>query len=170
MKRNKTKKYVEKSIKHTAKVAMNSILIGIVVGGFAWEYYHQASQPIIFQKAEAHEEAPEPREVRIKIDYSGWSEKRIQQEILEHLPAVFLEIARCESGTRQYYAGTDDYVRGMVDEDDTGLFQVNKRYHLKTAERLGIDFTDTMGNILFTKYLYERDGLSPWSASKPCWG
>ena len=166
----KPKKYVERSFKDMAKIAVNSLLIGAVVGGFAWEYYIQSSQPHVFYKAEAHEPEIEPREVRIKIDRSGWDEKRIQQEILKELPAIFIEIARCESTTRQFHTGTKDVVLGIVDNRDTGLFQINTYYHLERSKRLNLDIYDTLGNILFTKYLYERDGLSPWSASKPCWG
>jgi len=155
----------------TAKTATKTLLIGMVLGGLCLEYYQNASQPIVvLNTALAEYEEPAPREVRIKIDRSDWDTQRIQQEILKELPVIFLEIARCESTTRQYYAGTDDFVRGMVDEDDTGLFQVNKRYHSERSKSLGMDIEDTLGNILFTRYLYERDGLSPWNASKACWG
>ena len=166
--KRKTKKYVEQSITKTAKVAMNSILIGVVLGGFGWEYVQQASQPVYaFNESEEIEQVP--KEVRIAIDYTGWTKARIQEEIRKELPEIFIYVAKCESETRQYYAGTRDVVVGRVDNDDTGLFQVNTRYHLEASKRLGTDIYTPVGNIAYTKHLYATQGLSPWSASKPCW-
>lgn len=151
------------------KKVLNLIIVGMLLGTGVTHWVQAGLEPVEYQAEIVPEQPPEPRPVKIKIDYSGWDTKRIQQEILAELPAVFLKIAECESNTRQYYKGTDDVVRGQIDEDDTGLFQINKRYHLETAEAMWLDIYQTPDNIAFAKYLYERDGLSPWNASRSCW-
>jgi hypothetical protein len=47
--------------------------------------------------------------------------------------------------------------------------QINTRYHGKTAEELGLDLTDIEDNLAYARYLYEKQGTQPWSASAPCW-
>ena len=142
-----------------------------LLGGIAIdEWYRQAIQPVYAFKEEVKEVPIEPRPVKIIINYSGWDKKRIQEEIIKELPIVFLKIAECESGTRQYYKGTDIPVEGRVTPADTGIFQINKDYHLRASKRLGMDLDSPIGNIAYTKHLYASEGLAPWSASKGCWG
>lgn len=81
---------------------------------------------------------------------------------------VFIEIARCESTTRQFDAA-GRVLRGTVVPQDVGILQINETYHLKEAERLGYDIYTLEGNLEFGAWLYHRDGLAPWSASKDCW-
>lgn len=79
-----------------------------------------------------------------------------------------IQIARCESTFRHTLAdGT--VLRGRVDAADTGVMQINLRYHGDTAEKLGLDLTDIYDNMAYARNLYERQGTSPWSASAPCW-
>lgn len=81
---------------------------------------------------------------------------------------VMIEIARCESTFRHTLAdGTVLY--GVVDNDDTGVMQINKRYHLATATELGLDLYDLTDNMAYARYLYDKQGTQPWSASAPCW-
>jgi hypothetical protein len=78
------------------------------------------------------------------------------------------EVARCESRFRQF--GKDGNVlRGIVVNDDLGVMQINNYFHGKTAEKLGLDLHTLEGNLAYAKYLYEKQGLKPWSASAPCW-
>lgn len=81
---------------------------------------------------------------------------------------ILVDIARCESTFKQYHED-GKVVRGKVDKDDIGVMQINERYHGTTAEKLGIDIYTVEGNIAYAKYLYEKSGTQPWSASKPCW-
>lgn len=81
---------------------------------------------------------------------------------------IFVEIARCESTTRQFNLD-GSVLRGRVVPQDVGILQVNETYHLAEAERLGIDIYTLEGNLEFGAWLYKRDGLSPWSASRECW-
>lgn len=81
---------------------------------------------------------------------------------------ILVEIARCESTLRQY--GRDGKViRGRANRNDVGVMQINEKYHGESAKDLGYDIYTTEGNIAFGKYLYDKYGVSPWSASSPCW-
>ena len=82
---------------------------------------------------------------------------------------VMAEVARCESTFRHTLAdGT--VLRGKVDPADTGVMQINKRYHESTARELGLDLNDIYDNMAYARHLYEKQGTQPWSASSPCWG
>lgn len=61
-------------------------------------------------------------------------------------------------------------LRGRVDKRDTGVMQINTYYHQKTADALGLDLENFYENMAFARNLYERQGVQPWSASRPCWG
>lgn len=79
-----------------------------------------------------------------------------------------IQIARCESTFRHTLAdGT--VLQGRVDPADTGVMQINKRYHEKTATELGLNLDDIYGNLAYARNLYERQGTKPWNASAPCW-
>jgi len=146
------------------------MLLFLALGVALGEWVETLAADVVYAREEVMEVKKfEPREVMIVIDYSNWTREKTQQEILKHLPPVFLKVAECESGTRQYYEGTDQPILGKVTPADTGLFQINKDYHLKTAKRLGIDLDTPVGNIAYAKYLYENQGLKPWSASESCW-
>ena len=81
---------------------------------------------------------------------------------------VMIQIARCESTFRHYLAdGT--VLKGRVDSADTGVMQINKRYHQKAATALGINLDDIHGNMAYARHLYVKQGTQPWSASAPCW-
>jgi hypothetical protein len=82
---------------------------------------------------------------------------------------ILAEIAKCESSFRQ--VGKDGNVLlGEVNKSDLGLLQVNKYYHGEKAEDLGFDLETVDGNLAYAKYLYDKEGTKPWSASKKCWG
>jgi len=81
---------------------------------------------------------------------------------------ILVEIARCESNYRQY--DKDGLVvKGRVDSADIGVMQINERYHALTADKLGLDLHTITGNIAYAKYLYDKEGTKPWSASEKCW-
>jgi len=95
--------------------------------------------------------------------------KAVENYLREHFAdtPLLIEIARCESTFMHYKDG--EVVRGRVDNADVGVMQINERYHLETAEKLGYDIHTIDGNMAYAKYLYEKSGAQPWSASKPCW-
>lgn len=80
-------------------------------------------------------------------------------------PAVFIDIARCESTYRQYDA------TGRVLESkthDLGLYQINRRW-IPVAKKLGYDIMTPEGNTAFALYLYRQHGTRDWNSSKGCW-
>lgn len=81
---------------------------------------------------------------------------------------ILAEIARCESGFEQ----TDkngEVVRGIVNKYDVGVMQINEKYHLEAAEKLGLDIYSLEGNVKYARILYEKEGTKPWLASSNCW-
>ena len=79
-----------------------------------------------------------------------------------------IAVARCESTLRQFKAdGT--ILRGIVNPDDIGIFQINSYYHEEDYLRFGFDVFTPRGNVEYAKYIYDRSGLAPWVHSKPCW-
>lgn len=80
---------------------------------------------------------------------------------------ILAEVSRCESRFRQY-AKNGEVMRGVV-EEDVGLMQINEYFHKSTAEKLGYNLATIDGNLGYAKYLYEREGTQPWSASAYCW-
>jgi len=88
------------------------------------------------------------------------------KEILSGTP--LLNVAICESGLRQFNKD-GSVLRGKVNSDDKGILQINTFYHQSEADILGYDLETLEGNLLFGRWLYLKQGLAPWSASKECW-
>jgi len=81
---------------------------------------------------------------------------------------ILAEIAKCESTFRQY--GKDGKaLRGIVNDDDVGVMQINTYYHEEDAEKLGLNIYTLEGNLQFAKVLYGKYGDKPWVHSSPCW-
>lgn len=99
---------------------------------------------------------------------SGSSVETVVRNYFADTP-LLAEIARCES-TFRHTDGEGNPIRGIVNKADVGVMQINEYYHLESAQKLGYDLNDIEGNMAFAKYLYERYGADPWSASQPCWG
>lgn len=97
----------------------------------------------------------------------SYTESEVRKHFSKH--PILVSIARCESGLRQY--DRDGRVlRGEVDPRDIGVMQINLKYHLKDAEKLGHDIFTLSGNLRYALHLYEAEGLKPWSKSRDCWG
>ncbi len=80
-----------------------------------------------------------------------------------------IQIARCESQFRHTLAdGT--VLQGHVDPADTGVMQINLRYHSEKARELGLNLEDRYDNMEYARDLYLRQGTKPWNASAKCWG
>jgi hypothetical protein len=96
--------------------------------------------------------------------------KVMEMYLKEHFAdtPILVDIARCESEFRQF-GKNGKVIRGMVDNADVGVMQINERYHLDTAVKLGYDIHTVEGNMAYAKYLYGKFGSEPWNASKPCW-
>lgn len=92
----------------------------------------------------------------------------VVREYFRDIP-IMVEVARCESTFRHYLADGST-LQGRVDPADTGVMQINKRYHEATATAMSLDLDDIHDNMAYARNLYERQGTQPWSASMPCWG
>ena len=93
--------------------------------------------------------------------------ERIVRSYFRDIP-VMAEIARCES-TFRHTLPDGTVLTGRVDSDDTGVMQINRRYHGERAAALKLDLNDIYHNMAYARYLYETQGVQPWSASAPCW-
>lgn len=82
---------------------------------------------------------------------------------------VMIKVAYCESRFRHYEKNGTIH-RGDVNPDDVGVMQINGFYHKKRAEKLGHDIYTLKGNLDYAKYLFEKEGTTPWLSSSPCWG
>lgn len=82
---------------------------------------------------------------------------------------IMIEIARCES-TFRHELEDGSVLQGRVDSADTGVMQINKRYHEEAAIAMQLDLEDIYHNMAYARHLYETQGVQPWSASMPCWG
>lgn len=79
-----------------------------------------------------------------------------------------ISVARCESGFR--HTLTDgSVISGKVDPADTGVMQINLRFHETRAKKMGYNLHDLQGNLAYARMLYEEQGTKPWNASAPCW-
>lgn len=80
--------------------------------------------------------------------------------------SVMEQVAVCESGMRQFDANGEVIVGKVT--PDRGLYQIAPKYHLVNASKMGLDLDTLQGNILYAKYLYDRNGIKDWSASRAC--
>ncbi len=81
---------------------------------------------------------------------------------------IMVKIAQCESQMIHGYSN-GRVLQGIIDPDDIGVMQINRRYHGRDARRMGYNIYSAQGNIAFAKYLYRTQGTRPWKASSPCW-
>ncbi len=81
---------------------------------------------------------------------------------------LMVEIANCESQFRQFNRD-GSVLRGIVNNQDVGLFQINEHYHLERAKRLGYDIYSPEGNMAYARVLFNEEGPEPWTSSSPCW-
>ncbi len=105
------------------------------------------------------------------VAHANTSPSKVEAVVREYFSdiPIMIEIARCESTFRHTLAD-GSVLRGYVDNADTGVMQINLRYHQQTAKRLGLDLENIYDNMAYARYLYERQGTQPWNASAPCWG
>ena len=82
---------------------------------------------------------------------------------------IMIEVARCES-TFRHKLEDGSVLQGRVDSADTGVMQINRRYHEAAAITMDLDLDDIYHNMAYARYLYETQGTRPWNASMPCWG
>ena len=89
------------------------------------------------------------------------------REYFKDIP-VMVSIARCESHFRHTLAD-GSVLRGEKDSADTGVMQINTRYHGQRALELGLDLQSLEDNLAYARTLYQKQGTKPWNSSAPCW-
>jgi hypothetical protein len=119
----------------------------------------------------ADTETPVVAEIPVEVPKEPEYIQSYEEMILEVFPdaPIMVRIAKCESRLRQY-GSNGEALRGEQNPLDRGLFQINEKYHLKNAIDMGIDIHTPEGNILYARYLYDRNGTRDWAWSQKCWG
>jgi len=96
------------------------------------------------------------------------AEKTSNEESVKEVPSILLDIAKCESGDRQFNED-GEVIRGRINPLDIGRFQINLHYHGDRAKELGIDLFTLEGNTEYALMLYKEQGTQPWLWSAHCW-
>lgn len=97
--------------------------------------------------------------------------KEVEKEVRTYFAnaPIMAEIAFCESSFR-HLDPQGELVRGKVNSGDVGVMQINERVHKEQAAKLGYDLHTMEGNMAYAKWLYEKQGTTPWNSSWQCWG
>lgn len=84
------------------------------------------------------------------------------------------KICTCESGQgtgepQQFNIKTGEVLRGEINPLDTGMCQINLKYHQASAEKMGLDLETEYGNAMYANWLFDTQGSQPWDWSRSCW-
>ncbi len=82
---------------------------------------------------------------------------------------ILVKIAWCES-TFRHTEENGEVLRGRVNPLDTGVMQINLKYHRQTLAKHGLDAARLEDNLRYARYLYGLQGTQPWRSSAHCWG
>ena len=107
--------------------------------------------------------AAEPRGLQPSADAVRTPKQYLYLKYPEYAE-VLSRIGRCESGMRQFEED-GSVLRGKVDKNDTGTYQINLRFWGEKAKELGYDLETIEGNTKMAVYIYEHKGTSPWLPS-----
>lgn len=110
-------------------------------------------------------------EVKNQVAYvSTKADPAVEMRVYAYFADIpeMIYVAQCES-TFRHYGADGNVLRGNVVSADVGVMQINEYYHLDRSRSLGYDVHTLEGNLGYARFLYEEQGLQPWSASKPCW-
>ena len=131
--------------------------------GLAVEYSADESQINDFEKHNAKENLQ--NQIPAIKHMSGAT---VRQSAIEMLIRPLKIVAFCESGLR-HYDEFDHLVRGAQTPNDIGVMQIKTTVHGLNAKRLGFDLKTPEGNVGYANWLYRKEGLRPWNASRSCW-
>ena len=84
------------------------------------------------------------------------------------VPRILRAIAYCESHDAHYDA-KGKVLRGRVNRNDIGRYQINLKHWGDEAKELGYDLFDENENELMALWIYKNYGDAPWIHSKTCW-
>lgn len=106
----------------------------------------------------------------LTAEYVLKNPKTVEEMLKEYFKdsPIMIKVAWCESRNRQFEKNGEVF-RGIVNNNDVGIMQINTYYHEETAKKMGLDLMTLEGNIAYGKYLYEKEGTTPWNSSSACW-
>lgn len=115
------------------------------------------------------EEVEEPTKI---VTNQSWIDPEGKEVVEERFGKnhPLVQVARCESGYRQYNDDGSLLENPSPKSSASGIFQILRITHGPTAESMGMDITTPEGNMDYAEYLYNKNGLSDWSESRSCWG
>ena len=131
----------------------------LTILGLATLTFVVAAIPILFASRQKAMPAEQP-------------EKVVEKEV-ELIPEL-KRICSCESTGRpdqepRQYDQIGRVLAGRINPADRGMCQLNQKYWLAVADKLGYDIETPNGNILMANYIYEKHGSRPWFWSASCW-
>ena len=136
-------------------IIVASSFVSVPVGETAYGYIQ--TNPVKAQIALAAEPTTtEPKNVEALV-----------RSYFKDIP-VMIGIARCESGFTHTLAD-GSVIRGKIDSADTGVMQINTRFHAARAQAMGLNLLKLEDNLAYARQLYEQQGTGPWNASAGCW-
>lgn len=108
-----------------------------------------------------------PSQITVQPFMAAQTVEEYVHEYFADIP-VMIAIAECESQFRQF--DKDGKILKNPTSTAIGIFQVMASIHQEHADTdLGLDITNIQGNAGYARYLYEKQGTTPWNASKACW-
>ena len=120
----------------------SSIIAGLIVGKNEVAQAKELPKPIVIEKI-----------VKVKDDT---------------IPPILLKIAFCESGGK-HTDKNGKVIRGKVNRNDIGKWQLNETIWGKVAKQKGFDIYTEKGNEQMALWLFENYSTFPWVHSKACW-
>lgn len=60
-------------------------------------------------------------------------------------------------------------LRGVIDRQDIGKYQISLRFHKEQAEKMKLDLFKESDNEKYALWLFENQGSTPWESSKRNW-
>lgn len=104
---------------------------------------------------------------------NGLTGKQYEEKAVMYEPVrkeqVLHAICMAESNCQHFEADGKTVKRGVIDPDDTGIFQINKRIHADLIKETGLNPEVEADNIKLADILYSRRGTSPWNKSREVW-
>lgn len=143
-----------------------SIAFSAFIGGGIENQSMSRTTPLA-TSSQAQERITTQSKVKIATSTPDISVRGIVSEYFADVPDL-VDVARCESRFRQFDKN-GRVLRGEVNKSDIGVMQINEYYHGEKAKELGLDIYTIEGNLSYARFLYDREGLTPWLSSSKCW-
>lgn len=148
--------------KHVAIVATIAVAVGLGVSSIPTTIHYEKPPDEPF--------SGEIQEVEVMLEVQP------EPEVVE-LPTLHPTLKRicaCESmgnpnAEPRHYDKNGNVLRGVINNQDVGMCQINLFYHQKTADKMDIDLFTEAGNIEYANWLFNREGSTPWNWSRHCW-